>query len=143
MTSASVPVPVHGHDEGGLNLAQDTGGPRAGLDADLTQGTGGGLRVHGEGGPIQETGAVAVDQGIEGKRKSQKSDRKHPQKATAALGDPEVLTGDTDAALALLARPGRGPPDLHLHDATKKRKRRTRIAKRNGRERRTGTGAEM
>lgn len=142
MTSASVPTRAHDRDAGGPNPAQGTGGPRAGHDADLIQGAEGDPKVHGGGGRIHETEAGAVAQGIEGKKRSQKSDQRHPQKATAAPGGPEVSVGGTVEAEARLARLGKGSPHLHLPDVIKKRRRRTRIVIRNETGGRTQSKAE-
>lgn len=142
MTSASVPTPVHDRDAGGPNLAQGTGGPRAGHDADLIQGAEGDPRVHDGGGHIHETEAAAVAQGIEGKRRSQKNVQRRPQKATAVPGGPEVSVGGTVEAVAHLARLGKGSPHLHLPDVIKKRRRRTKIVTRNETGERTQSKAE-
>lgn len=134
MTNVNILAPVQGHDAEGPDLAQGTGDQRAGHGADLILGAGGGPRAHGGGGLTPETEATAVDPGTEGRRRSQKNDQRHLQKATAVLGDLEVLAGDTAEAAVHLALLGRSHPDLHLHDAIKKRKRRTKIVKRSGTE---------
>lgn len=142
-TSASVPAPVHDHDEGGPNLAQGTDGPRAGHDEGLIQEAEDGPRVRDGEDPTHETEAAAVAQGIKEKRRSQKSDQRHLQKATAVPEGPGVSVGGTAEAVVRLTRPGEGSPNLHPLDVIKKKRRRIRIVKRNGTGERTERGAEI
>lgn len=143
MTSAGIPAPVHGRDAGGPNPAQGTDTPKADPDADHIQGVGGGPKVQDGEGPIPGTEAAVVGRGIEEKRRRQKSDRRHPQRATAVLGGPAVLTEDTIEAVVLPARLEKKSPDLHLPDDIKKKRRRTRIVKKNGTGGKTESGAEV
>lgn len=142
MTNVSILAPVHDLEEEGPNLAQGTDGPRAGHDADLIPEAEEGPRVHGGESPTHETEAAAVAQGIKGKRRSRKSDQRHPQKATAVLGDPGVSVGGIVEAVVHLAHLGKGSPSLHPPDVIKKKRRRTRIVKRNGTGRRKEREAE-
>lgn len=144
MTSAGIPAPVHGPDAGGPNPAQGIDTPKADHDADHIQGAGGGLKVQDGEGPIPGTEAAVVGQGIEEKRRRQKSDQRHPQRATAVRGGPAVLTEDTIEAVVLPALLEKESPDLHLPDDIKKKRRtRTRIVKKNGTGGKTESGAEV
>lgn len=143
MININIPAPVQGHDAGGPDLAQSTGDQRAGHDVDLILGAGGGPRARVGGGLTPETEAAAVDPGTEGRRRSQKSDQRHLQRATAVLGDLEALAGDTAEAAVHLALLGENHPDLHLHDAIKKKKRRTKTVKRSETESGGKRGSEM
>lgn len=143
-TSANIPDLAHGHDAGAPDLAQDTGDQKAGLGGGPIPGVGGGPRAHEGGGPTPEIEAAAADLGTGERRKSLRKGQRRPRRATAAPGGLEALAGGTGEAVVHLGPPGGSCPGLHHPDATRRRKRRTRSARRTEIERggRTGTGAE-
>lgn len=144
MTSANIPAPVPVPDVGDPDLVRDTDDRRADLGVGLIRGAGGGPRAHEGGGPTPGIETVALDLGTGGRRKSPRKDPRLPQKATAVPGGLGALVGGTGEVAVLLGPLREGSPGLRLLDATRKKKRRTRTARRNGTEtgERTGTGAE-
>ncbi|KPP73197.1 serine/arginine-rich splicing factor 11-like [Scleropages formosus] len=93
MKNGSIHAPDQDQEEGGPGLGQDIGDQRADQDGGPTQGVEGARKVLGGESLIQrrEAGGLAVNPGIERKRRRLKSALEPPRRATVPPGDHEAL----------------------------------------------------